>query len=176
MVELYCVDALCEFVEEALGDFRLPKPPRQTEARPGSLYEEETPEYEDDPSDEIAIKVYNGWIPSKSFDNDADYPFVTVRPSEGTVRNGATDLNIDIIVGTFAHDDVAYKDTMNVTHRLLMRLAQLEDNILDHKYERVGEMKWNLPFDQKEPYYMVVISTSWRIYTSQFETSIFRED
>ena len=171
MVELYCVDALCSFVEKSLEDFRLKKPPRQTEERPGSLYEEETPEYEDDPAEEIAIRVFNGWLPSKSFDNEADYPFVTVRPSEATVHNGATDLSIEIIVGTFVRDDLAYKDTMNVVHRLLMRLAQLKDNILDNKYERIGEMKWNLPFDQKEPYYMAVISTSWRIYTSQFESS-----
>ena len=97
MVELYCVDALCKLIKEALEDIRLHKPPRQTEERPGSLYEEETPEYEDDPEDEIEIKVFNGWLPSKNFDNDADYPFVTVRPSNATVHNGATDLNIEII-------------------------------------------------------------------------------
>ncbi len=171
MVELYCVDALCKLIKEALEDIRLHKPPRQTEERPGSLYEEETPEYEDDPEDEIEIKVFNGWLPSKNFDNDADYPFVTVRPSNATVHNGATDLTIEIIVGTFARDDLAYQDTMNVVHRLMMRIAQLENGILDRKYERMGDMKWELPFEQKEPYYMAIISTSWRIYTSQYESS-----
>ena len=163
MVELYCVDALCKLIKEALEDIRLHKPPRQTEERPGSLYEEETPEYEGKPK-EFPSK-------SKNFDNDADYPFVTVRPSNATVHNGATDLTIEIIVGTFARDDLAYQDTMNVVHRLMMRIAQLENGILDRKYERMGDMKWELPFEQKEPYYMAIISTSWRIYTSQYESS-----
>ena len=57
MIALNCNKALIELVKEAVEDFRLSAPPRQTERIPGSLFEENTPEFAEDPEalHEIAV-------------------------------------------------------------------------------------------------------------------------
>lgn len=172
MIALNCNKALIEFVKKAVEDFRLSAPPRQTERIPGSLFEENTPEFAEDPEALHEIAVHDGWLPNKDAATPADYPFVTIRPSEATVDNGITQLIIEIVVGTFSRDEDAYHDTSNVAQRILMRLAQLKDNLLDHKYERVGSMKWSMPFEQEQPFFMIVLTTNWHIYSSQFDSSI----
>ena len=150
MIALNCNKALIELVKEAVEDFRLSAPPRQTERIPGSLFEENTPEFAEDPEALHEIAVHDGWLPNKDAATPADYPFVTVRPSEATVDNGITQLTIEIVVGTFSR----------------------KDNLLDHKYERVGSMKWSMPFEQEQPFFMIVLTTNWHIYSSQFDSSI----
>ncbi|MGN0902875.1 MAG: hypothetical protein ACI4M9_06290 [Succinivibrio sp.] len=173
MIALHCNQALIEFVKEAVADFRLSSPPRQTERRPGSLFEDNyTPEFKEEPKNLTEIAVHDGWLPNKDAATPDDYPFVTVRPSEATVTNGITQLTIEIVVGTFSRDENAYHDTSNVAQRILMRLAQLKDNLLAHKYERVGSMKWSMPFEQEQPFFMIVLTTNWHIYSSQFDSSI----
>ncbi len=172
MIALNCNKAVLDFVQEVVEDFRLPKPPRQTERAPGSLYQTDTPTYSEDPADLKAISVHDGWLPNKDSATVADYPFVTVRPSEANIDNGITDLTIEIVVGTFSRDEDAYHDTSNIAERILMRLTQLKDNVLNGKYERVGSMKWSMPFEQEQPFFMIVLTTSWHIYSSQFESSI----
>ncbi len=172
MIALNCNSAVVEFVREAVTDFRLQRAPRQTKRVPGSLYQTTTPSYDEDPTDLKEIEVYDGWLPNKDAATVDDYPFVTVRPSAATVNNGCTELTIEIVVGTFSRDEDAYHDTSNVAQRILMRLAQLKDNVLADKYERVDSMKWSMPYEQEQPFFMIVLTTEWRIYTSQFESSI----
>lgn len=166
MIEVNLIYALCEQVKNALKDLRLEKPERVEIRKPGSLFLE-SQKAEIKEKNYIQIKVFNGWLPNKEATVD-DFPFVTVRPVAGQISSGLTNLDVELVVGSFSRDELAYNDVMNVMHRVITSLITLNDNVLNHKYERTGDVLWSLPFDQTEPFFQCVITTHWIIYSSEF--------
>lgn len=175
MVGIECNKALVALVKEAVKDFRLTRIATQTERKPGSLYiDSETPEYDEDPQDLVQVQVFDGFIPSAD-KIDRISPFVTVRPVSAVVSNGGTQLKISIIVGTFSRDQDGYHDTLNVVDRIVTRIMQIPDNILDGRYNLVDNITWELTDDQDEPFFYVTMNTSWSMLSTFHEDSISKE-
>lgn len=171
MIEVFLNEAVCDFVKEIVKNFRLEKPPRVLERKPGSLYDESDPNTHSDPDGVTPITVYNGWLPLKESDVDS-FPFVTVRAVSGSVVSGRSDTVVEIMVGTFSRDAQAYRDCVNVMHRIMEQLTLLKNNILQKKYIRQDEMTWEMPFDQKEPYFAGVITTHWQMYSTESDFEV----
>lgn len=176
MIELFLNQALVDLVRTSVKDFVLSGVKRKTETsqgrRAGALFVDKSPEITPEIVTDSGITVYNGWLPEKSAANPSDYPFVTVRPTAATVLNGGTQVTEEILVGTFSRDNLGYQDVLNVTHRIMMQIAELQNNVLANKYERMGAMQWSMPFEQEKPFFMAVITTTWNIYTTEFHFDI----
>lgn len=176
MIELFLNQALVELVKTSVKDFVLTGVERKVESlkgrRAGALFVDKAPEIVDEVVKEMGITVYNGYLPDKTPAHPADFPFVTVRPTSGTVMNGRTQVTEEIIVGSFSRDEDGYQDVLNITHRIMMHLAELQNNILADKYERTGEMQWSMPFEQEKPFFMAMITTNWNIYSTEFHFQI----
>ncbi len=172
MIELLLNQALTELVKTAVKDFSLEKSPRKVESkddrRPGGLFVDGQSKITTETKERIGVTVYDGWLPSKDVSRPSDFPFVTVRPTSGVVENGCTTVTEEIVIGTFSRDEDAYHDTMNVAQRIATAISNLKFNVLAGKYEKGSEMSWSMPFEQEKPFYMLVITTTWRVYTTQF--------
>ena len=172
MIELLLNQALTDLVKTAVKDFSLEKSPRKVETkndrRPGGLFVDSDPAVETETTERAGVTVYDGWLPSKDVSRPSDFPFVTVRPSAGAVENGCTTVTEEIVIGTFSRDEDGYHDAMNVAQRIATAISNLKFNVLAGKYEKADPMSWNMPFEQEKPFFMVVLTTTWRVYTTQF--------
>lgn len=104
-----------------------------------------------------------GWLPPKTGSDDAQYPFILVRPRNGgDTEQGAdqqADARVDLIVGTYSDDDEGVLDVVAVVDAIRENLDATP--VLDRAFEQVGPMTWSIPEEQARPQWLGVVTTNW---------------
>lgn len=145
MVENSLTEALCGFIEEAVKDFSMP-------TKTGI---------------ERAPKVIEGYLPPKRSNSDDDFPFVIVRPAQGTSEMGQTDVTVNIIIGCYTEGLDGYKYCLNVMNRIRHSLATMSCHTLKNKYQLKFPITWENPSDQPYPQWQIDMTTHWIFNTPQ---------
>lgn len=108
--------------------------------------------------------VHLGYPPRKNKDN-ADkevFPYILVRPGEG-IDNEDCKVKVHLIFGSEADDDQGFLDVFNQMERV--RIALLEEPILDKRFKMELPFKWEFPPEQPEPYTIGLVTTIWALPT-----------
>lgn len=145
MVENRLIEELCEFLGEAVKDFSMPT--KSGEERPP--------------------KIVNGYLPPKRSNGDDDFPFVVVRPDQGTSDRGATEVVVSLIIGCYTDEFDGYKYCLNILNRIRYALATMENQTLANKYQLQFPVTWENPADQPYPQWQIDMTTRWIFNTPQ---------
>lgn len=136
--------ALRERIREALKDLRLEADAKGQASRPPT--------------------VIDGYLPPKRSKDESEFPFVLVRPVEGSIAEGGfLQAKIAIIVGVFTEDMEGHSDALIVFQRILQSVQ--ERPILDNRYTLQYPVNWELFEDQKYPFWQLVATTEWTVPT-----------
>lgn len=147
MVEIFLTQAIREFVENAVKDFRFPV--KNGEAR--------------------APEIVNGYLPPKRTGKNDDFPFVVVYPASGEIERDATGTEIELIIGNYSAEYDGYEFCMNMLSRIRNALAMLPDNILAGKYQLLYPISWENIEEQPYPQWQMRIKTQWKTVSPQPE-------
>lgn len=149
MTENHLTQALRAFLAEALKDFSYLAQDGRTEGAP---------------------KIVNGFLPPKKEPDGRDWPFVVVRPVEGSIDEEETSISVEIIVGCWSREFEGYEYSLNVLSRIRNALTMLPARTLDHRFRLDFPIKWELQADQPYPSWTTVMITDWILRTPAVRT------
>ena len=146
MIENNLTKALIEKIKEVVKDFRMPV--KDGERR--------------------CPTVLNGYLPPKRYDGtDEDYPFIVVRPDNGTSNRENTTMTVSIVVGCFTEDLNGFEDCIEVMTRIRAALASMPNGILDNRYILQYPITWDLLREQPYPQWQLNMETRWEYRTPE---------
>lgn len=121
----------------------------------------------DSPNDEQrAPTVINGFLPPKRSKDDPDFPFVIVRPGEGTTgSDGMSRVTVKMLIGCFSEDFDGHEYGLIVLAQL--RTGFMQHPTLESRFRMELPFNWKLYDDQPYPEWMIEITTQWTIPTPQ---------
>lgn len=152
MVENHLVEALRAYLAKALEDFRLPA--KSGEHRPPQIVE--------------------GFLPPKRSSTIDDFPFVIVRPKNGIIQAGETEISVSLIVGCYTEEMDGYRHCMNVASRIRNALTMLPNQTLDRRFQLAFPLRWTCHDDQPFPQWQIDMETQWVTRTPEIRSE--RED
>lgn len=140
MIENNLTQALIEKIEDVVRDFRMPV--NSNERR--------------------CPTVLAGYLPPKRYDGtDEDYPFIVVRPDNGTSNRENTTMTVSIVIGCFTEDLNGFEDCVEVMTRIRAALASMPNGILDDRYILQYPITWDLLREQPYPQWQLNMETHW---------------
>lgn len=104
--------------------------------------------------------VVNGFLPPKRSPDEAENPFVIVRPKDGALSD--TEYNkvkARIIIGTFSEEYDGHEFCFIVYERIVRALS--EKPTLAGRYVLEYPLTWELFDDQPYPFWQLVGTTQW---------------
>lgn len=146
MLETNLVKAICSFLEDSLNDLSLEtegggfKPPQ----------------------------IVNGYLPPKRKNEEDDFPFVIVRPENGTSELGSTDCTVSLIVGCYSEGMDGYEYCLSVMQHIRQALMSMEMLTLEKRYQLAFPIKWKNTDQQPYPFWQLEMTTEWTFNTPQF--------
>lgn len=149
MTENHLTQELRAFLADALKDFSYLAQDGKTEGSP---------------------KVINAFLPPKKESDGRDWPFVVVRPVEGSIDEEKTTVSVQIIVGCWSREFEGYEYCLNVLSRIRNALAMLPARTLDHRFLLAFPVKWELLNEQPYPSWTAVMTTDWMLRTPDVRT------
>ncbi len=159
MHEIYLTQALREFLEKTLENFKMET--SYFDCDGNVIYE--------------SPRVINGYAPPKESRDEKDYSFVVVRPMRGSADIDATEIKVDIIIGCFypiedcdgcvVRPYDGHDLCLNVMGRIRTALCELPERTLNRKYQLRLPTEWDLPEEHPYPFWQIVLSTTWLINT-----------
>lgn len=113
-----------------------------------------------------APSVLDGWLPPKANAGDKQFPFILVRPRQGTDTEQSAEQNataqVDIIVGTWSDDDAGWLDVALVIDAIRQDLDE-QPAIQATGFEQTGPLTWEIPEEQPRPQWFGKVHTVWTI-------------
>lgn len=108
--------------------------------------------------------VHLGYLPRQTKDNadKPEFPYILVRPATG-IDNDDCKVTVHLIFGSEADDDQGFLDVFNQMERV--RIALLEQQIIDRRFRLELPYKWEFPPEQPEPYTIGLVTTIWTLPT-----------
>ncbi len=144
MIEVYLTKAIRSFLTDVCKDYALGTEGGETR----------TP------------KIVNGYLPYES-DSEQDFPFVIVRADSASTDGDMTDVDVDIIIGTYVPDDthpVGHDVCLEIMARIRTALVGLPEQLLEKRYQLQMPISWDMPAEQPYPYWQLNMSTKWSIH------------
>lgn len=145
MIENNLTKALREKIEDVVKDFRLPV--KNGEPR--------------------CPVVFNGYLPPKRHGVDDDFPFIVVRPDNGSNERDSAKMTVSIVVGCFTEDLNGFEDCIEVMTRIRAALVSMPNGILDNRYMLQFPITWDLLREQPYPQWQLNMETSWEYRTPE---------
>ena len=124
MIEVYLTKAIRTFLKDVCKDYSL----------------------ETEDGQKKAPKVVNGYLPYES-DSEKDFPFVMVRADSASTDGDMTDVNVDIIIGTYVPDDtypVGHDVCLEIMARIRTALVGLPEQLLEKRYQLQMPISWDI--------------------------------
>lgn len=115
-------------------------------------------------------KVINGFLPPKKKPDNRDWPFVVVRPVEGSVGEEATTVSVQIIVGCWSEEFEGYEYSLNIMSRIRNALTTLPAQMLNRRFRLAFPVKWEFVNEQPYPSWVAVMTTDWIMRTPDVRT------
>lgn len=147
MVVNILTKAIRELCAKAVKDFRLP-----TKDAPGPGKKEKVLK---------APQIINGFLPPKRANDNDDFPFVLVRPEQGTTDRGSEEIKVNIIIGCYSEEYDGFEFGINVMERIKAAISQLPAETLENRYQMRYPIKWSMANDQPYPQWQIDIETTW---------------
>lgn len=117
------------------------------------------------PSAARAPQVVGGWLPPKVDADDEYYPFLIVRPRDGSdSEQGATEQSLaafQILVGTYSDTDEGFEDVVLLFDAV--RSSLLSQPVLSGTSFECLSLTWQLPEQQTRPQWLGTITTNWNL-------------
>lgn len=116
--------------------------------------------------EQLPVAIHIGALPPKrSGENEQDFPFIVIRPSDGEDDEEGSTVTVKIICGIYTGEGVdgGFNDVLNMVGRC--RRAFLQSQLLEKKYVLKLPIGWKLGEDEESghphPYYHGTITTTW---------------
>ena len=119
---------------------------------------------------EGAPVVINGFLPPKKKPDNRDWPFVVVRPVEGSINEEETTVSVQIIVGCWSEEFEGYEYCLNILSRIRNALTLLPARTLARRFRLGFPIKWEFVNEQPYPSWTAVMTTDWILRTPDVRT------
>lgn len=125
-----------------------------------------------------APSIIDGWVPPKPGGDAVQFPFLIVRPSEGTDTWEGADQNgsatIKIIVGTYSDTDDGWLDVLLLIDAIRSDLAE-RPTLEGTAYEHFGPLTWEIP-GQARPQWFGIVTTIWNVSRPRRIEALYPEE
>lgn len=115
-------------------------------------------------------RIINGFLPPKKEPDGRDWPFVLIRPVEGSIDEEETTVSVQIIVGCWSREFEGYEYCLNVLSRIRNALTMLPARTLDYRFRLAFPIKWEFLSEQPYPSWTAVMTTDWILRTPDVRT------
>ncbi|MBE0470510.1 MAG: hypothetical protein IBX55_13510 [Methyloprofundus sp.] len=108
--------------------------------------------------------VVNGYLAPKRSNQQSDFPYLIVRPGQGTTgSDGFTRVTVKLLVGCFSEEFDGFEYGLQVLS--LIRKGLMESPTLEKRYRMELPFDWELFDDQPYPEWVLEATTQWTIAT-----------
>ncbi len=116
---------------------------------------------------EAAVSVHEGWLPAKHGEDNGDFPFVVVRPVEGSIGREGSQTTVELICGVYDMESTGWKTAVNVARRAMNALLLLPSGMLERRWMLAMPLEWKVAEEQPYPAWMVSVTTAWTARTPE---------
>ncbi|SPT67645.1 Uncharacterised protein [Anaerobiospirillum thomasii] len=162
MTEFYLIESLQTFLEKTLNDINQDRPGTDREPYLGSLRTVRPLKAEmQDKEQAVKVNIYNGFVPSAKQESSV-FPYVSIFLLDGSVDREYCTCRAQFDIGVYSQED--NRALMNMLRRIINGLSQLENYMLDNKFELSLPFTWSTFEENKHPFHNASIITSWSWY------------
>ncbi len=127
---------------------------------------------EDKNGDIVTPRIVDAYLPPKQSSEADDFPFVIVRPEDGSLERDYVDVTVGIIIGCYSKEYDGYGFCLIVMERIRAALAMLPAQTLARRFQLLFPIEWeNLP-EQPYPLWQLTMTTKWRMRAPEIENTM----
>jgi len=113
-----------------------------------------------------APTVIDGWLPPKTNADALDYPFIIIRPNDGTDDPQGADQTstaaVELVIGVYGDENETWLDLSILIDAIRADLGE-EPTIAGTLFEHVGPLTWEIPREQTRPEWLATVKTIWNV-------------
>jgi len=117
-------------------------------------------------TDTRAPSVVDFLLPPKPGGDAEQFPFLMVRPANGTDSPQGADENataaVKVIVGTYSDTDDGWRDVAMLIQAIRQDLGEAPA-IDGTAFEHIGPLTWEIPEVQARPQWFGIVTTNWQL-------------
>lgn len=106
----------------------------------------------------------NGYLPPKKSTDIEDFPFIIVRPNNGSDTPSnigmSGDVAVKILIGTHSEDPHGYQDAVTLLE--IIRRELLTQRVINKQFE-LQLFSWQFPDEQPFPHWYIELTTNWAV-------------
>lgn len=111
-------------------------------------------------------QVVSGYLPPKRSSDTPDYPYIIVRPGEGTTSDDGNSIcTVKLLIGCFSEEYDGYKNCFLILNEL--KRAFMEQRTLEKHFRFELPFSWNMFDDQPWPEWVLEVESRWSVFTPQ---------
>ena len=154
MNDVHLCRALGELLEQGLSDFLLPLEHKDEE-----------------PVKFRAPKIYQGYLPPKrsksEAGNDDDFPFVVVRPDNGSIEEEGCSAEISLVIGVWEDEFDGHLTALSLKEKIESLLLNIPNRTLAERFVLELPMSWENSPTQPWPFWQIVLKTKWTFHVPE---------
>ena len=110
--------------------------------------------------------IVDGWLPPKPGGDAEQFPFLIVRPANGSDSEQNANENavavVKVIIGTYSDTDDGWRDVAMLIQAIRQDLDEAPA-IDGTAFEHIGPLIWEIPEQQARPQWFGIVTANWQL-------------